>query len=45
MLRKARDAMAGVLEGYMLSQLARDRRARLLRNARARRQKLQTETF
>ncbi|MBV8458815.1 MAG: Rrf2 family transcriptional regulator [Acetobacteraceae bacterium] len=45
MLRKARDSMAGVLEGYMLSQLVRDRRARLLRNARARLQKLQTETF
>ncbi len=35
MLRKARDAMAGVLDGYMLSQLVRDRRARLLRAARA----------
>lgn len=34
MLRKARDAIAGVLDGYMLSQLARDRRARLLRAAR-----------
>jgi Rrf2 family protein len=36
MLRKARDAIAGVLDGYMLSQLVRDRRARLLRAARAR---------
>jgi Rrf2 family protein len=40
MLRKARDAMAGVLDDYMLSQLVRDRRARLLRDTRARRQKV-----
>ena len=36
MLRKARDAMAGVLDGYMLSQLVRDRRARMLRARRRR---------
>ena len=34
MLRRARDAIAAVLDGYMLNQLARDRRARLLRAAR-----------
>jgi Rrf2 family protein len=35
MLRKARDAVASVLDGYTLSQMVRDRRARLLRAARA----------
>jgi len=34
MLRKARDAIAAVLDGYMLNQLARDRRAKVLRAAR-----------
>ena len=32
MLRKARDAIAGVLDGYTLAQLVRDRKARSLRS-------------
>ncbi len=35
MLRKARDAMAGVLDGYSLAQLVRDRKARSAKGARA----------
>jgi len=45
MLRKARDAVAGVLDGYMLSQLVRDRRARRPRGAHARRQHAKGEAF
>jgi len=45
MLRKARDALAGVLNGYMLSQLVRDRRARRLRAAGLRRQQAKAEAF
>jgi len=45
MLRKARDAVAGVLDGYMLGQLVRDRRARRLRAARLRRQQAKGDAF
>jgi hypothetical protein len=42
---QARDAVAGVLDGYMLSQLVRDRRARRLRAARLRHQQAKGEAF